>query len=527
MSISAVEILHGDVAVELRDVKFKRVLFLEKETKPMIKLHLNQIFVAETNRHEYAVRLDSFSGAETWIEHVSMTVCVFSRPAHPQMLDVEKVKSRCSEMRACGDTFYDSLGIAYSGDFKSLQTVWRGVGESLGLIELKSDEDRPATLLRCALLDCATHVGIEQLERGSRAGDMYAASIETYYVPCAHQEHVEIAWSHLTTDGESHESCLSVYTKDGRLLARFTGVETGLRNTSLVQHEGSLVSFDDWVCRSSVPVLDEKVEMIRPKDVLELHSVVLSRMDRQAPLCVVARDEELAAYVRAVRAECRGWALRCVVTADEAAGTPVEIEEGEWKLSSGIWSVRRLSKALAPHPLAAGFHASKNEDHLFDATGTYVVSGGLGYIGRLVAKAMIEHGARRIVLLSSSRSTLPDDWNLDVRPDVIKCDVGERSEVQRVFDRYRDVRGIIHAAGVLADGTLKNLKEDDFKRVYRPKVEGARNLDECTRGLSLDFFVLFSSVASGFGGVGRPTTQRPTASSTLWRRDVQMRGWQG
>ena len=140
---------------------------------------------------------------------------------------------------------------------------------------------------------------------------------------------------------------------------------------------------------------------------------------------------------------------------------------------------------------------------LFGCNGTYVISGGLGYIGLLAAKALVEHGARKIVLLSSSRSSLPDDWALAVRPEVVKCDLGDRAQVLAVFDRYRDVRGVIHAAGALSAGTLQSLSVADFDKVYHPKVQGARNLDECSRGLSLDFFVLFSSIASGFGGPGQ------------------------
>ena len=140
---------------------------------------------------------------------------------------------------------------------------------------------------------------------------------------------------------------------------------------------------------------------------------------------------------------------------------------------------------------------------VFDEEGRYVISGGLGYLGRLIAKALIEHGARKIVLLSSSRSALPEDWDLEVRPVVVKCDVGELGDVQRVFSTFRDIKGVFHAAGVLSDGTLQGLSAADFERVYRPKVQGALNLDECARGHDIDVFMLFSSVASGFGSAGQ------------------------
>ena len=134
---------------------------------------------------------------------------------------------------------------------------------------------------------------------------------------------------------------------------------------------------------------------------------------------------------------------------------------------------------------------------------TYLITGGLGYVGQLVAKGLIEHGARSVVLLSSSRCELPSDWEGAVRPAVVKCDVGDLSQVQAVLQTYANTRGIVHAAGVLADQTLSELSVEAFEPVYRPKVHGARNLHECTAGMELDFFVLCSSIASGFGSAGQ------------------------
>jgi thioesterase domain-containing protein len=65
------------------------------------------------------------------------------------------------------------------------------------------------------------------------------------------------------------------------------------------------------------------------------------------------------------------------------------------------------------------------------------------------------------------------------------------------------LRGVIHAAGVLADGILVDMTLEQLDRAMAPKVLGARNLDEVTRDMPLDFFVLFSSVASVLGSPGQ------------------------
>jgi acyl carrier protein len=63
--------------------------------------------------------------------------------------------------------------------------------------------------------------------------------------------------------------------------------------------------------------------------------------------------------------------------------------------------------------------------------------------------------------------------------------------------------GIIHAAGVLDDGVLLRQTWSRFASVLAPKAAGAWNLHEATRGLELDFFVLFSSIASLVGSPGQ------------------------
>jgi acyl carrier protein len=64
------------------------------------------------------------------------------------------------------------------------------------------------------------------------------------------------------------------------------------------------------------------------------------------------------------------------------------------------------------------------------------------------------------------------------------------------------LRGVIHAAGVLYDGSLLHQNWDGFCRVMAPKVYGAWNLHKVTESYSLDFFVLFSSAASLLGAPG-------------------------
>ena len=509
MVAPAVGQLFGNVPYELRDVHLDSLLYLEAGSFPSVRLtmHLKRPGSANEVR-EHEVSVESFVSVDGWVEHARMQVRVCDRQPDP-VLQVEDVIKRCGEGITCADEFYSTLGNLYDGDFRSLYQVWRGrAGEALGQIKVRGERDVPGCLRWCALIDCALQVGIEGLSVTERVGgpDLYCTELVSMYVPGVLRELNDAAWSHWEENACGHESSISIYDESGHLLARISGMRlTSGKSKNL----SPIVSLDEWVALTLPPRLDENVEKIRPSNVFELHLMVDSRMVAQAPLCVLAADEEMAAFVRAVRAECPGWRLQCVITAEEPVGAPAEWDEGDWRFSQESWSIRRLKWAPALPPLTQAV--------LFGGKGTYVISGGLGYMGQLVAKSLIRHGAQRIVLLSSTRSELPEDWDLDVRPEVVKCNLGELGDVRRVFETYLDVRGVIHAAGASPSGTsgVNNKTRSDFEKVYLPKVRGAQNLDECVQGLSLDFFVLMSSISSTFSFAGAGVAEYAAANGFL------------
>jgi acyl transferase domain-containing protein len=145
--------------------------------------------------------------------------------------------------------------------------------------------------------------------------------------------------------------------------------------------------------------------------------------------------------------------------------------------------------------------------------GAYLITGGLGGLGLKVAAWMVEQGARHLVLVGrrgASDAALEALSNLEktgARVLVIPADITREEQVVRVLAETREsmpeLRGIIHAAGVLDDGVLLQQTWERFDRVMAPKVEGSWNLHALTKGMPLDFFVLFSSAASLLGSPGQ------------------------
>lgn len=147
------------------------------------------------------------------------------------------------------------------------------------------------------------------------------------------------------------------------------------------------------------------------------------------------------------------------------------------------------------------------------ADATYLITGGHGGLGLAVARWLVEKGARHLVLLSRG-GALPaaNEVAAELKANgatvaTIQADVSSEADVSRALSKIRStmppLRGVIHAAGILDDHLLLNLNAENFRSVLAPKVLGAWNLHSLTADLPLDFFVLFSSVASVLGSLGQ------------------------
>ncbi|MEU6381068.1 type I polyketide synthase [Streptomyces sp. NPDC046909] len=146
--------------------------------------------------------------------------------------------------------------------------------------------------------------------------------------------------------------------------------------------------------------------------------------------------------------------------------------------------------------------------------GTVLVTGGTGGVGSLVARHLVaEHGVRSLLLASRSGAAADGVPELvaeleaagaEVR--VAACDVADRAAVAGLLTdlpgRY-PLTAVVHAAGVLADGTVESLTADSVDRVLAAKAGGAVNLHELTRDRTLSAFIEFSALAGVLGNAGQ------------------------
>jgi NAD(P)-dependent dehydrogenase (short-subunit alcohol dehydrogenase family)/acyl carrier protein len=147
------------------------------------------------------------------------------------------------------------------------------------------------------------------------------------------------------------------------------------------------------------------------------------------------------------------------------------------------------------------------------ADATYLITGGHGGLGLAVACWLVDKGARHLVLVSRSgisrgeEKLAADLASKGATVTTIQADVSNECDLARALQEIRNtmppLRGVIHAAGVLDDHLVLNLEAESFRKVLAPKVLGAWNLHSLTADLPLDFFVVFSSVASVLGSPGQ------------------------
>ncbi|MCG7407065.1 SDR family NAD(P)-dependent oxidoreductase [Paenibacillus sp. ACRRX] len=177
--------------------------------------------------------------------------------------------------------------------------------------------------------------------------------------------------------------------------------------------------------------------------------------------------------------------------------------------------LRNQHKRYIPRLIRNAKSRTSSEDLTIriDETAAYMITGGTGSIGQIYAEYLIQQGAKNIVLLSRSQAsgTLLETVNSwkekGVQLIVEQADISNEADVIAVVQKLKqnnmEIKGVVHAAGIIEDKMIKDQTWNSFENVFKAKIGGTYHLHHALKEESLDFFVMMSSISSVVGNMGQ------------------------
>lgn len=204
-------------------------------------------------------------------------------------------------------------------------------------------------------------------------------------------------------------------------------------------------------------------------------------------------------FAAALTAEHPSWHVRSVrldpnsSDAAVALARELAIDDGETRVSVG----GRGRHGVRLTPVSAGAPWRPASDAI------YLVTGGSGGIGALVAAHLVSLGARHIALASRNPTMPPSLVDGPAEVTLHSVDLGQPDQVRQLMTelraRGRRVAGIFHSAGITANGGIGDSDWTRLGQAFPAKADAAALLDELSRDLNVSDFVLFSSATAWFG----------------------------
>jgi acyl transferase domain-containing protein/acyl carrier protein len=143
--------------------------------------------------------------------------------------------------------------------------------------------------------------------------------------------------------------------------------------------------------------------------------------------------------------------------------------------------------------------------------GVYLITGGMGGIGLVLAEYLAKTVQAKLVLLGRSVPSASEKIKqleaLGAEVLVLAADVTKREQMEsaiaKSLERFGTIHGIIHTAGVAGGGIIQLKTPEIAESVFAPKVQGTIILNDVLKNNDLDFLVLCSSLSAIQGGFGQ------------------------
>lgn len=146
--------------------------------------------------------------------------------------------------------------------------------------------------------------------------------------------------------------------------------------------------------------------------------------------------------------------------------------------------------------------------------GVYLITGGMGGIALVLAEYLARTVQAKLILVGRSAPLAAEKMQklqqleaLGAEVLVLTADVANtrqmHSAIAQSLERFGEIHGVIHAAGVAGAGMIQLKTPEIAESVFAPKVKGTLVLNDVLKNLKLDFLALCSSLSSILGGFGQ------------------------
>ncbi len=178
-----------------------------------------------------------------------------------------------------------------------------------------------------------------------------------------------------------------------------------------------------------------------------------------------------------------------------------------------------------------------NKPKIIRSDATYLITGGLGALGRSLMEWLVNKGAKHVLLLGRHKADIELNERISqlaaigVKVLTQSADVADMLSLTSALNdamlQLPIICGVFHLAGVLDDGVLVQQDVLRLKTVMNPKLAGAWNLHQIMAEREPDFFVCFSSVAGLIGSMGQSNYAAANAAMDAlmaWRQAQGLHG---
>jgi NADPH:quinone reductase-like Zn-dependent oxidoreductase len=217
---------------------------------------------------------------------------------------------------------------------------------------------------------------------------------------------------------------------------------------------------------------------------------------------------------------------KVVITADQATDNPARTQDS---VSLHPWSINDPNTNLdtsSEDDCMILVSPPKPTKVALDASATYILCGGFGGIGRAIARFLVDHGAKHLIVLSRSGATqaahhslLKDMKEQNVLVTVYNCDISDTAAISSFANVCQEqrwtVKGLVQCAMVLRDRMFSNMTYEDWTEATKAKTDGTRCLSEALP-VDMDFFIMLSSTSGIIGNKGQANVSNSFRQGLLY-----------